>query len=103
MTTLIDISLDSSDRGTIRLSVAPDSPPDTLHLWLEDDRSSTHWQEAAELTHTADFDLNDALPASLRMGMVEAMIHRLGGQIALLAVSGSEHPTRLQITLPRSQ
>lgn len=103
MTTLIDIALDSNDRGTIRLRLAPDSPPDTCHLWLEDDRPTTHWQEAATLAHVAEFDLDDSLPASLRMAMVEAMMHHLGGHVSLLAVTSDESPTRLQITLPRSQ
>ena len=100
LTALIDIALDSSDRGTIRLSLAPNSTKQYCYLWLEDDRPTTHWQEAIALPALGDFDLDDSLSASLRMGLVEAMLKALGGHLSLLSVTSEQSPNRLQIALP---
>lgn len=99
-TTLIDIALDSCDRGTIRLRFAPESTNEYCYLWLEDDRPQTHWQESMGLPILKDFDLDDSLSASLRMGLVEIMIKALGGHLALLSVTNEQSPNRLQIALP---
>lgn len=100
LTTLIDIALDSCDRGTICLKLAPEAPPNMRYLWLEDDRPTTHWQESTGLPGLADFDLNDSLSASLRMGMVEAMITAMGGQLSLISVTDGGGSNRLQLALP---
>jgi hypothetical protein len=99
-TTLIDTALDSCDRGTIRLCLAPKAPQQYCYLWLEDDRPSTHWQESIALPVLGDFDLDDSLSASLRMGLVEAMLKALGGHLSLLSVANDQTPNRLQIALP---
>jgi hypothetical protein len=100
LTTLIDIALDSSDRGSICLSVAPNASSECCYLWLDDDRPDTHWQESTALPVLRDFDLDNTLSASLRMGLVEAMIKALGGHVSLLSTTSDQAPTRLQIALP---
>lgn len=101
--TLIEMALDSSDRGTIRLTVAPRSNSKVCHLWLEDDRPATYWQEAIALPKSSTFDLNDSLSGSLRLAMVEAMLTAMSGQLTLLSRSDEQTPTRLQLTLPVPQ
>ncbi|HEY9887554.1 MAG TPA: HAMP domain-containing sensor histidine kinase [Candidatus Obscuribacterales bacterium] len=101
--TLIAIALDSSDRGTIHLHLAPTATPAHCHLWLDDDRPSTHWQESLNLPLLEDFDLQDTLSASLRMAMVEAMLTAMGGSLTLVAVASDTTPNRLQLTLPLEQ
>jgi len=102
--TLIDIAVDSSDRGTIRLTIDPASPSDRWHIWVEDDRPVDHWKESIALPILQDFDLSDTLSSGLRMGMAEAMLRAMGGTLMLLSTThASENAvTRLQCDVPRS-
>jgi hypothetical protein len=104
LTTLIDIAVDSCERGTIRLTLAAGSAPDICCLWLEDDRPAECWQEPTAFPMLGDFDLDDTLSSSLRMSMVEAMVQAMKGSLTLLSAPQSEIEvcSRLELTLPRS-
>ncbi|MGF1459356.1 MAG: sensor histidine kinase [Leptolyngbyaceae cyanobacterium] len=96
---LIEGAIAGGDRGTIRLRSAPVENSSYCQLWLEDDRSTTLWQEPIELPAPAEFTLDDRLSASLRMALVHAMLTAMTGQLSI--ISGTEPGgTRLQITLP---
>ena len=103
LATLIEIAVDSCERGTIRLVVASVSPSSTWHLWLEDDRPATSWQESTSLPILQDFDLEDTLSSSLRMGMVETMLKVMNGTLTILSTPNPTETslTRLQCSLPR--
>ncbi|MBE7384175.1 MAG: HAMP domain-containing histidine kinase [Leptolyngbya sp. SIO1E4] len=103
LVTLIEISIDSCDRGPIRLSVDPEAPPDSCHIWVEDDRPAECWQESTSLPAPQEFDLDDALSTSLRMGMVETLLTAMDSTLTLVSTSNSTKPTltRLQCRLTR--
>ena len=100
-TRLIDLALAIRDRGTQALSLAPPPPADTWQIWLDDDRPTDPWQEPATFPASTAFDLNDTLSASLRMGLVEAMLQALGGSLARVPQATDPASTRLQLTLPQ--
>lgn len=102
LVTLIDIAV-SSDRGTLRLTLAPESPSDRWHLWLEDDRPTTPWQESTPLPAAETFDINEPLASSLRLNMAEAMLKAMDSRLTLISTLDSAEgaATRLQCTLPR--
>lgn len=101
LTTLIDMALANRDRGTLHLSLAPTPPAETWQLWLDDDRPTGSWQEPIAFPQPTEFELNDTLSASLRMGLVEAMLQALGGSLVQLTQATDTTPTRLQLTLPQ--
>lgn len=100
---LIDIAVDSSDRGTIRLTLATDSPQDAWHVWIEDDRPAEHWREFTSLPTVQDFDLKNNLSSSLRMSMVESMLQAMSGSLTLLSTpsASKKSVTRLQCGFPK--
>ncbi|MDB9525732.1 HAMP domain-containing sensor histidine kinase [Oscillatoria sp. CS-180] len=101
LTTLIEMALDSCDRGTLRIRVAADlAPADTCWLWLEDDRPTSCWHEPAILSTPGDFDLDNPLSSSLRMSLVEAMLKAMNGSLSLMTLADADCPNRLQIALP---
>ncbi len=102
LVTLIDIAV-SSDRGTLRLTLSPQSSPDSCHLWLEDDRPKTYWRESTPLPAAETFDINEPLANSLRLNMAEAMLKAMEGSLTLISTLDSTEgaATRLQCTLPR--
>ncbi|MEM9006775.1 MAG: HAMP domain-containing sensor histidine kinase [Cyanobacteria bacterium P01_F01_bin.86] len=103
LVTLIDMAIDRSDRGTIRLTLAPESSPGHCCLWLEDDRPTRHWQESIPLADVSNFDIHEPLSSSLRLNMVEAMLKAVNGTLTLLSTSDSTEGgiTRLQCALPQ--
>ncbi|NER80797.1 MAG: HAMP domain-containing histidine kinase [Leptolyngbya sp. SIO1D8] len=103
LATLVEIAIDSCDRGTIRLVLAPEAPPDSCYIWIEDDRPATQWQESATLPMLQDFDLEDTLSTSLRMGMVETTLKAIDSQLSILSTSSTAENsiTRLQCSLSK--
>ncbi|MEM0980525.1 MAG: HAMP domain-containing sensor histidine kinase [Cyanobacteria bacterium P01_H01_bin.58] len=103
LTILVEIAIDSCDRGTIHLAYDADSPLEACHIIMTDDRPAEAWQEPIGLSAVGDFDLEDKLSSSLRMGVVKTMLQTMKGTLTLLSAPDSqEHqPTRLQIALPR--
>ena len=102
LTTLIEVSLDSCDRGTIRLHMATETPPDLCCLLMEDDRPADCWQEPSQLDPQADFNLEKPLPSSLRMSLVQAMLTAMNGTLSLVNTADGQQETTtcLQIGLP---
>lgn len=100
LSTLIDMGVDGCDRGILRLSTAS-AAAGGIHIWLDDDRSATPWQETMPLPPPAEFDLDGTLPSSLRMGMVEAMVAAMGATLSLVPIPATlTSGTRLQCTVP---
>jgi signal transduction histidine kinase len=98
---LLDLAIPGRDRGTLRLRVAPVTDPEVCHLWLEDDRPTNLWQEAAPLPPPQAFDLERPLSSSLRLTLVEALLSSMGGQLTLLVTPTPDQSlSRLAITLP---
>ncbi|MEM6520930.1 MAG: HAMP domain-containing sensor histidine kinase [Cyanobacteria bacterium P01_D01_bin.71] len=100
LTLLIEMAVDGSDRGNLHLRLAVPVNDDMSIIWLEDDRPTPAWQEAAQGPSLQEFDLNDTLSTSLRMSLAEAMTMAMGGRLSLLSLTTEKVPTRLQIALP---
>lgn len=100
LTTLIEMAVEGSDRGTLRLCSPSISEAGMTLLWLEDDRFTAPWQEAVQLPAVEDFDLDDTLSVSSRMSLVEAMIAAMAGRLTVLTLATAETPARLQVALP---
>ncbi|MEM1281623.1 MAG: histidine kinase dimerization/phospho-acceptor domain-containing protein [Cyanobacteria bacterium P01_H01_bin.152] len=100
LTLLIEMAVDGSDRGNLHLRLAVPGNDDMSIIWLEDDRPTPAWQEAAQCPSLQEFDLNDTLSTSLRMSLAEAMTTAMGGRLSLLSLTTEKVPTRLQIALP---
>lgn len=98
--TLIEIALDSSDRGTIHLHINPEREGSSRHIWLDDDRPTTCWHESLTLPSAGEFDLDNSLSASLRMGMVEAMLNTMDATLKLQQFSDEHCPNRLELSIP---
>lgn len=103
LTMLVEIAIDSCDRGTISLAYDPNSPLEACHIVITDERPAEAWQEPVGLSALGDFDLENKLSSSLRMGVVKTMLQTMKGTLTLLSTPDSQthHPTRLQIVLPR--
>lgn len=97
--TLIEMAIEGGDRGTLHLSTAPAAADNTVAIGLADDRPTPPWQEPVELPPPPAFALDASLSNSLRMGLVEALVSGMQGQ---LAIASDTHPglTQLHITLP---
>lgn len=100
LTTLVEMAVAGSDRGTLRLLIPPAQEDATGCIWLEDDRPVTPWQEPAQLPPIPEFDLDDTLSTTLRMNLVSAMTQALGGQLKVVGLAAASAGTRVQITLP---
>lgn len=103
LVTLIGLAIDDSDRGTIRLDCDASRSPDIAYIWLESDCPIIHWKEPVSLPGVPPFDLEDTLSDSLRMGMVEATLRAMGGQLLLAPVAEPAAATtsRLECAVPK--
>lgn len=101
LTTLIEVAIDSSDRGTLTLRLAPESPPKCHQLWLEDERPATAWQEPTPLPPPPEFDWEQPLSPALRLELAQTLLRAMQGKLAVLAtpVDPTSTVTRLQCTL----
>lgn len=99
LTTLIEMTLEGSDRGTLHLATASAKDDATHAIWIEDDRLTTPWQEPVELPPPLEFTLDGSLSNSLRMSLVNALVTGMQGK---LAIASANEPalTRLEVTLP---
>jgi glucokinase len=109
LVTLIEVAIAAAHRGPLRLSVGQTTATH-CHLWLEDDRPETAWQEPNPLPDPAEFDLDRPLPLSLRHDLAAALFAAMGGHIKRLDTAATDVspaetwppdvPSRLQCTLP---
>lgn len=102
LVTLIEVAIDTCDRGTIRIALAPKQPADHCDIWMEDERAGGTWQEPRPLPDPEDFDLERSLPASLRVELVRLLLLRMGGTFSLITTPALSEsgPTRILCRLP---
>ncbi|NJN19990.1 MAG: HAMP domain-containing histidine kinase [Leptolyngbya sp. RL_3_1] len=102
LATLIEVAIETCDRGTIRIALAPEQPADYCDIWVEDERTGGTWQEPRPLPDPEDFDLERSLPASLRLELVRLLLIRMGGAFSLLTTPAASEsgPTRILCRLP---
>ena len=83
LVTLIEGAIAAAHRGPLHLAVGQTTATH-CHLWLEDDRPETAWQEPNPLPDPADFDLDRPLPLSLRHDLAAALFAAMGGSLQRL-------------------
>ncbi|MDA0265552.1 MAG: HAMP domain-containing sensor histidine kinase [Cyanobacteria bacterium] len=102
LVTLIEVAIETCDRGTIRIALAPKQPAGSCDIWVEDERPGGTWQEPCPLPDPEDFDLERSLPMSLRLELVRLLLTRMGGAFSLISTpaAAASGPTRVLCRLP---
>jgi signal transduction histidine kinase len=102
LVTLIEVAIETSDRGTIRIALAPEQPEGSCDIWVEDERVGGTWQEPCPLPDPEDFDLERSLPVGVRLELVRLLLLRMGGAFSLVTTptAGESGPTRILCRLP---
>lgn len=100
LVSLVDAAIAQMEAGFITVLAEATDASNYAHIWIEDERPQTAWQEAIDLLQTPP-STNQVVPSpGLNLLVAQTLLTLMQGRLEVLSTTSESTPNRMQCSLP---